>query len=74
MIAEVSEQAIGVGIEIGYAAAKNKPIVYVRRADAPFSTTVGGIASHSVVYATETELHTKLSHTIEQLVRQKAHR
>jgi nucleoside 2-deoxyribosyltransferase len=71
VIAEVSEQAIGVGIEVGYAAAKKKPIIYIRRADAEFSTTVGGIATHTVSYSTETELHTKLSHTIEQLMKQK---
>ena len=74
VIAEVSEQAIGVGIEIGYAAAKQKPIVYIRRADAEYSTTVGGIATHTVAYSTETELHTKLSHTIEQLLKQKVKR
>jgi nucleoside 2-deoxyribosyltransferase len=72
LIAEVSEQAIGVGIEVGYAAAKGKPIIYVRRANAEFSTTVGGVATHSIAYSTETELRTKLSHTIEQIVKQKA--
>ena len=72
LIAEVSEQAIGVGIEVGYAAAKGKPVIYVRRADAEFSTAVGGIATHSISYSTETELRTKLSHTIEQIVKQKA--
>jgi nucleoside 2-deoxyribosyltransferase len=73
LIAEVSEKAIGVGVEVGYAAAKGKPIVYLRKHDAPFSTTVGGIASHTIVYETETELRTKLSHTLQQLIRDKVH-
>ena len=71
LIAEVSEQAIGIGVEVGYAAAKGKPIIYVRRANAEFSTTVGGVATHSIAYSSETELRTKLSHTIEQIIKQK---
>lgn len=71
LIAEVSEQAIGVGIEVGYAAAKGKPIIYLRRADAEFASTVGGVATHSIAYSSETELRTKLSHTIEYIIKPK---
>ena len=71
LIAEVSEQAIGVGIEVGYAAAKSKPIVYIRHNSTEFSTTVGGVATHSLIYETVTELRTKLSHTIDQMVKNK---
>jgi 2'-deoxynucleoside 5'-phosphate N-hydrolase len=71
LIAEVSEQAIGVGIEVGYAAAKGKPVLYLRRANAEFATTVAGVATHSIAYSTEIELRTKLSHIIEQMIKQK---
>jgi nucleoside 2-deoxyribosyltransferase len=50
LIAEVSEKAIGVGIEIGYAAAKGKPVVYLRNSSAEHSTTVAGTADHIVLY------------------------
>lgn len=68
LIAEVSDQAIGVGVEVGYAAAKDKPILYLRHADSPYTAIVGGVATHTIAYTTEMELRTKLSHTIEQLI------
>jgi len=39
VIAEVSDKAIGVGIEIGYAVAVQKPLIYLRNALAEHSTT-----------------------------------
>lgn len=50
LVAEVSEKAIGVGIEIGYAAALGKPIIYLRQARAEHSTTAAGTADYSLVY------------------------
>ncbi|MCQ3931903.1 MAG: hypothetical protein DPW16_15740 [Chloroflexi bacterium] len=60
LIAEVSEKVIGVGIEIGYAAALGKPIIYLRKSDAPFSTTVGGLATMAIVYDNPQDLEDKL--------------
>ena len=37
LIAEVSEKAIGVGIEVGYAKAKGKPIIYIKNQSVCFS-------------------------------------
>ena len=34
LIAEVSDKAIGIGVEAGYAKAKGKPIIYLRHTDA----------------------------------------
>ena len=50
LIAEVSEKAIGVGIETGYALAKQKPVIYLRNALTEHSTTVSGSAHHSLIY------------------------
>jgi 2'-deoxynucleoside 5'-phosphate N-hydrolase len=61
LIAEVTHKAIGVGIEVGYAAALNIPVIYVRHADAEASTTVGGIANHAVVYGNPESLRRQLS-------------
>ncbi len=60
LIAEVTHKAIGVGIEVGYAAALGIPVIYVRHADAEPSTTVGGLADHAVVYADAESLRRQL--------------
>jgi nucleoside 2-deoxyribosyltransferase len=60
LIAEVSEKAIGVGIEIGYATAKNKPVIYLRNTASEHSTTASGSAAHSICYKDTPELTEKL--------------
>jgi nucleoside 2-deoxyribosyltransferase len=61
LIAEVSEKAIGVGIEIGYAAALNKPVLYLRQTEAEHSTTASGAAGVSIIYRDVAELSALLS-------------
>jgi len=68
LIAEVSDKAIGVGIEIGYAAGMKKPVLYLRKADAEYSTTVGGIAGHHIVYESCADLHKKLDTALSELL------
>lgn len=60
LIAEVSHKAIGVGIEVGYAAALGIPIIYVRHASAESSTTVGGLAIATITYQTPRDLRETL--------------
>lgn len=60
LIAEVTHKAVGVGIEIGYAVARDLPIIYLRHHDAEYSTTVGGVATHSIFYTDADDLKTKL--------------
>ena len=60
LIAEVSHKAIGVGIEAGFAAAKGIPVIYLRQSGAEYSTTLGGLASHAVIYTSPGDLHTLL--------------
>ncbi|MEW6577779.1 MAG: nucleoside 2-deoxyribosyltransferase, partial [Chloroflexota bacterium] len=64
LVAEVTHKAIGVGIEVGMAAALGKPIVYVRRADAEPSTTVGGLAAAFIIYRDAADLRTQLGATL----------
>ncbi len=66
-IAEVSEKVIGVGIEIGYATALGKPIIYLRKSDAPFSTTVGGLATSAIVYDHPQDVQDKLIEVLRSL-------
>lgn len=61
LIAEVTYKAIGVGIEVGYAAALGKPILYLRRAGSEPSTTVGGLATHTLVYCSPDDLRAQLA-------------
>jgi nucleoside 2-deoxyribosyltransferase len=50
-----------VGIEIGYAFAKQIPIIYLHKENAEYSTTASGSASHSIMYHNETDLVNKLN-------------
>ena len=64
LIAEVSKKAIGVGVEVGYAVGKGKPIIYLKRKQASYSTTVGGSADHFIEYENSVELALKLKETL----------
>ena len=68
LIAETSEKGIGIGIEVGYARAKNKPIVYLRNACVKHSTTVSGISSYQIVYNNINDLQEQLAIVLAQLV------
>lgn len=67
LIAEVSYKAIGVGIEVGMAAALSKPILYVRQASAEPSTTVGGLATATIVYLNAADLRAQLDAALTDL-------
>ncbi len=56
LIAELTTKSIGVGIEIGYAAAKNKPIYYLKKITAEYSTTAAGCSCCTIEYKNETDL------------------
>ena len=56
MIAELTTKSIGVGIEIGYAYAKEKPIIYLRKKDSEYSTTASGCSTDIVIYKNEFDL------------------
>lgn len=62
VIAEASNRAIGVGVEIGYAKSFNKPIVYVRKESAEYSSVVGGVSDLKLVYKNVKDLEQKLFH------------
>jgi nucleoside 2-deoxyribosyltransferase len=69
LIAEVSDKAIGIGIEVGYAKAKGKPVIYLRNEDAENSTTVSGISDFQILYNDVIELKQLLSEVISKIVR-----
>lgn len=50
LIAELSKKSIGVGIEVGYAYAHEKPIIYLRKKGSDYSTTTAGCARYIVEY------------------------
>lgn len=60
VIVELSHKAIGVGVEVGYARACNKRIVYLKKSEAAYSTTVGGCSDLIIEYDSEEELEHKL--------------
>jgi nucleoside 2-deoxyribosyltransferase len=68
LIAEVSDKAIGIGVEIGYAKAKNKPVIYLRNANAEHSTTVAGTSDHILIYNNANDLEIKLNNLLEKII------
>lgn len=56
LIAELTHKSIGVGIEVGYARAKKKPIIYLRKKGSEYSTTTAGCADHIIEYENEIDL------------------
>ena len=67
LIAETSEKGIGIGIEVGYAKAKGKIVIYLRQKNAEHSTTVSGISDFQIVYSNSEDLKIKLIDTLNQL-------
>jgi nucleoside 2-deoxyribosyltransferase len=65
LIAEVSDKAIGIGIEVGYAKAKNKQVIYLRNVNTEHSTTVGGSSNHVIIYSDANHLKNQLSQIIQ---------
>jgi nucleoside 2-deoxyribosyltransferase len=68
LIAETSDKGIGIGIEVGYAKAKNKPIIYVRQNTAEHSTTVSGISDYKIVYHRTEDLKNKITDAIHSII------
>lgn len=56
LIAELTTKSIGVGIEIGYAFAKNIPVIYIHKKNAEYSTTASGSSTYKVEYESELDL------------------
>jgi len=67
LIAEVSDKAIGIGVEAGYAKAKGKPIIYLRHTDAEHSTTLAGISDYQIIYQSVEDLRINLGMMLRQI-------
>lgn len=69
LIAETSDKAIGIGIEAGYAKARNKTVIYVRKKEAEHSTTVSGISDLQIIYDDCNDLQKQLADAINKLIK-----
>lgn len=67
LIAEVSDKTIGVGIEMGYARGIGKPILYLKKENAQYSTVVGGISDYHIVYHNISDLKEKITKIIPKI-------
>ncbi len=67
LIAELTTKSIGVGIEIGYAFAKEKPILYLRKKDSEYSTTASGSSSYMIEYENEFDLRDSIDKLLKLL-------
>lgn len=64
LIAELTNKSIGVGIEIGYAFATKKPIIYIRQKGATYSTTTAGCSDVILEYENKTDLTTQVAKSL----------
>jgi nucleoside 2-deoxyribosyltransferase len=71
VIAETSDKAIGIGVEAGYAKAKNKPVIYLRQQNAAHSSTVAGISDFQVIYNGTDDLQEQLSGVLTEILNRK---
>jgi 2'-deoxynucleoside 5'-phosphate N-hydrolase len=67
LIAETSYKAIGVGIEVGYAKAIGKTVIYLRQKEKEHSTTVSGISDFQIVYIDVDDLKKQLTAIINKI-------
>jgi nucleoside 2-deoxyribosyltransferase len=67
LIAELTTKSIGVGIEIGYAFAKEMPIIYLRKKNAEYSTTASGSSTYIMEYENEFDLKESMEKILSQL-------
>lgn len=67
LVAETSEKGIGIGIEVGYAKAHGKKIIYLRQKKSDHSTTVSGISDFKIIYTGLVDLRQQLSNTLNKL-------
>jgi len=67
LLAELTKKSIGVGIEIGYAYANQKPIIYFRKKGSDYSTTAAGCADYIIEYTDKIEWVEKLINIISKL-------
>ena len=56
LIAEFSEKGVGLGIETGYAYAKEKPVIVIAKSGTQISDTLSGIAKQIIFYKNPEEL------------------
>src|SRR4030095_16819159 len=68
LIAETSDKGIGIGIEVGYAKAKGKPVIYMRNRNAEHSTTVSGISDFQIIYDCVKDLKEQLTIVLSRIV------
>ena len=68
LIAEVSDKAIGIGVEVGYAKAMAKPIVYIRRKSAEHSTTISGISDFHIFFIDTKDLQEQLAKVLQEIL------
>ena len=60
LIVEFSEKGVGLGIEAGYAYAKQKPIFVIAKEGSDISSTLRGVAKDVIIYNNFKELLDKL--------------
>lgn len=64
LLAELSQKAIGIGVEVGYAKAKGKRIIYLHRVGSELSTTIDGVCDLRIEYKDIPDLLVQLKNVL----------
>lgn len=64
LIAELSYKSIGIGIEVGYAKARGKKIIYIHKIGTELSTTINGVCDIRIEYKDISDLLAKLKQVL----------
>lgn len=62
ILVELTNKSVGVGVEAGYAKAKDKVVIYLHRKDSELQQTVNGIADYVIPYSTGDDIVTWFEH------------
>jgi nucleoside 2-deoxyribosyltransferase len=68
LIAETTDKGIGIGVEVGYAKAKGKRVIYIRNKNGEHSTTASGISDFQIIYDDLFDLKRQLTVALSAIV------
>ena len=66
LLAELTYKSIGIGIEVGYAKAKGKRIIYMHRIGTELSTTTSGVCDIRIEYKDISDLLVQLKKVLKK--------
>jgi nucleoside 2-deoxyribosyltransferase len=74
VVIDLTEKGVGLGIEAGYAYAKDLPIITIASTGSDISKTLRGIATRVILYESAEDLSLRLGETLKDMLPKLTHR